>query len=274
LPRYDVHQHLWPEQFIAALSRRTAPPRLDGSRLELADGAYDVDLGDHLLKRRLDLLDRDGIEVACVSLQPTLGCDNEPDLLGAYHDGILELVAASGGRLRALAYGECRDGFAGACVSAHAVDEVAGLAAELRATGQFLFVHPGVPAQTPTEPPWWPVVVDYAVQMQAAFLTWVTGGGHDVPVVFAILAGGGPFQLERLVSRSREATIFGDLYVEVSSYGARAIGLCLSALGGGHLVYGSDTPVIDSRPTLQELANLGDAVAQAVCETNPAKLFR
>jgi 6-methylsalicylate decarboxylase len=274
LPRYDIHQHLWPEQFIAALSRRTAPPRLDGSRLELAGAAYDVDLGDHLLERRLELLDRDGIDVACISLQPTLGCDDEPELLAAYHDGIPELVSASGGRLRALASGECRDGFVGACVSAHALDAIAELAAELRAARQFLFVHPGVPAQTRAEPLWWPVVVDYAAQMETAFLTWITGGGHDVPVVFALLAGGGPFQLERLASREAETTISGDVYLEASSYGPRAIGLCLAALGSGHLVYGSDTPVIDSRPTLQALADLGDAVAEAVCETNPARLFR
>jgi hypothetical protein len=273
LPRYDVHQHLWPEQFIGALSRRTAPPRLDGSRLELVDGAYDVDLGDHGLERRLRLLDQDEIDVACISLQPTLGCDNEPELLAAYHDGILELVGSSGGRLNALASGECREGFVGTCVSAHAVAEVAGLAAELRAAGQFLFVHPGIPEETHPGPSWWPAVVDYAAQMQAAFLTWVTGGGHDVAVVFAILAGGGPFQLERLASRTRKAVIAEDVYVEISSYGPRAIGLCLDALGGDRLVYGSDTPVIDSRPTLQGLTHLGDAVAEAVWETNPARLF-
>ena len=32
LPRFDVHQHLWPEPFLAALERRTEPPCLRRSR--------------------------------------------------------------------------------------------------------------------------------------------------------------------------------------------------------------------------------------------------
>ena len=240
------------------------------------DGSYDVDLEAHRLERRIELLDRDGIDIACVCLQPTLGCDDEPELLEAYHEGILELVASSGGRLRALAHGERREGFVGACVTAQQVlDGVDGLAAELRLSGQFLFVHPGIPAHTdPRRPPWWGVVVDYATQMEAAFLAWVTGGGHDVPVVFAILAGGGPVQLERLASRDAAVSVPDDVYLDTSSYGRRALELCIAALGRDHLVYGSDVPLIDSRPTLRALNDLGDAVAEAVCETNPARLFR
>jgi hypothetical protein len=276
LPKIDVHQHLWPEQFISALSRRDAPPRLQGSRLELVDGQYDVDLETHRLERRIELLDRDGIDVACVCLQPTLGVDDEPDLLGAYHEGILELVASSGDRLRALAYSERREGFVGACVTAQQVlDGVGDLAADLRHAGQFLFVHPGIPVHAdPRRPPWWGVVVDYATQMEAAFLAWVTGGGHDVPVVFAILAGGGPVQLERLASRDATVSVPEDVYLDTSSYGRHALELCIGALGPQHLVYGSDVPLIDSRPTLRALTDLGDAVAEAVCETNPARLFR
>ena len=276
MPRFDLHQHLWPEQFISELSRRDAPPRLQGARLELADGASDVDLDVHRLDRRLELLDRDGIDVACISLQPTLGCDDEPELLAAYHAGIEEMVAASGGRLRALACGERREGFAGACVSAERVlDGVDDLAAELREANQFLFVHPGVPSRKrPGEPTWWSVVVDYATQMQAAFLSWVTGGGQEVPVVFAILAGGAPFQLERLASRETDAAISSDVYLETSSYSRHALELCLASLGSDHLVFGSDTPVIDSRPTLRALGEFGDAVVEAVCESNPARLLR
>jgi 6-methylsalicylate decarboxylase len=251
LPKIDVHQHLWPEQFIFALSRRDSPPRLQGSRLELVDGRYDVDLEAHRLERRIALLE-------------------------AYHEGILELVVSSGGRLRALAYSERREGFVGACVTAQQVlDGVGDLAADLRHAGQFLFVHPGIPVHAdPRRPPWWGVVVDYATQMEAAFLAWVTGGGHDVPVVFAILAGGGPVQLERLASRDATVSVPEDLYLETSSYGRHALELCIGALGQEHLVYGSDVPLIDSRPTLRALTDLGDAVAEAVCKTNPARLFR
>jgi predicted TIM-barrel fold metal-dependent hydrolase len=276
LPRIDVHQHLWPEELISALSRRAAPPRLNGSLLELVDGAYDVDLDDHRLDRRLELLDRDGIDVAVISLQSTLGCEEEPELVAAYHDGMEELVAASGGRLAALACEQRRDGFVGACVSAHRVpDDVGPLAAELKDAGQFLFVHPGIPRHPRAgAPAWWPVVVDYAAQMEAAFLAWITGSGHDVPVVFALLAGGAPFQLERLASRDTAFSVSDHVYLETSSYGRRALELCLASPGREHLVYGSDTPVIDSRPTLRALADLGDAVREAVCETNPARLLR
>ena len=97
--------------------------------------------------------------------------------------------------------------------------------------------------------------------------------GHDVPVVFALLAGGAPFQLERLESRETLFSVADNVYVETSSYGRRALELCLASLGREHLVYGSDTPVIDSRPTLRALADLGDAVTKTVCETNPARLL-
>ena len=53
-------------------------------------------------------------------------------------------------------------------------------------------------------PDWWPAVVDYTSQMQRAYLAWLAHGQErwpDVDVVFAILAGGGPIQLERLASR-------------------------------------------------------------------------
>ena len=71
--------------------------------------------------------------------------------------------------------------------------------------GQVLFVHPGPPGAPATDaPPWWTAVVDYTTQMQAAYFAWLdhgVGQHRDLNVVFAVLAGGGPFQLERLRSR-------------------------------------------------------------------------
>jgi hypothetical protein len=279
LPSFDLHQHLWPEELISALSRRRERPRLRASRLELVDGDYEVDLEAHALERRLELLDRDGIDVACISLPPTLGCEVDPDLLEAYHEGIQALVAAAGGRLCALACGERRDGFVGACVGAQQlIDGVDDLVAELAGTGQFLFVHPGIPAHTCRgAPSWWTAVVDYPAQMQAAFIAWIAEAKSrhpGVPVVFALLAGGGPFQLERLSSRGASSVLHEDVYLDTASYGRRALELCLDAVGPRRLVYGSDTPVIDSRPTLRAVAELGDAVAEAVCRENPAVLLR
>ena len=71
----DMHQHLWPRAFVEALTRRTETPYLDGSMLALPEGTYEVDLDDNLLERRLALLDAAGIDMALVSLQPTLGLE-------------------------------------------------------------------------------------------------------------------------------------------------------------------------------------------------------
>jgi len=56
----DVHQHLWPAPFVAALSRRSRPPRLEGSALVLVEGSYEVDLAAHDPEARVAALDRDG----------------------------------------------------------------------------------------------------------------------------------------------------------------------------------------------------------------------
>lgn len=280
MPSYDVHQHLWPKPLVEALRARSEPPRLAGKTLELHEGSFRVDLRAHELEERLSLLDGDGVDVAVVSLQPTLGAEKAPELLDAYHDGVRELVTAADGRLRAFTAGACLDGFAGACVSAQAVvDGLGELPAELERTGQVLFVHPGPPARLPSGmPDWWAAVVDYTAQMQSAYAAWIARGVQRHPllaVVFALLAGGAPFQLERLRSRGVETqTAFGSrIYLDSASYGRRALELCLEAYGGGQLVYGSDVPVIDPGPTLRALGELGEAVSDAVRKENPTRLF-
>jgi hypothetical protein len=280
MPTFDVHQHLWPESLIRALEARREPPRLRGARLDLREGSFEVDLGADDLDARLRQLDRDETDVALVSLQPTLEWEACPELADAFHAGIDEIVAASGGRLRAFAAGACFEGFAGACVSADAMrGGVPALARELEEAGQVLFVHPGPPGAPPDDAPgWWTAVVDYTAQMQAAYAAWLADGATRharLPVVFAILAGGAPFQLERLRARGGDAglPLRANVYFETSSYGRRAIELCLETHGVDSLLYGSDAPVIDSRPTLRALARLGEAVAVAVREENPTRLF-
>ena len=39
---YDVHQHLWPESFIAALEARDRPPFLTGSELVTSERTSSV----------------------------------------------------------------------------------------------------------------------------------------------------------------------------------------------------------------------------------------
>ena len=97
----------------------------------------------------------------------------------------------------------------------------------------------------------------------------------DLPTVFAILAGGGPFQLERLRSRGVElrTTLHPHGFFDTASYERRAIELCLSTFGVTQLVYGSDTPVIDSRPTLEAVRGFGEGVAELVLGTNASQLL-
>ena len=279
-PSCDVHQHLWPEPLIAALRARAERPRLRADRLELPSGDWPVELEAHSPERRLAELDRDEIDVAVISCPPTLELDDE--LTEAYHDGVAELVAASDGRLRALASRSVRDGFSGACVAAADVVDLDGLAPlldELERRDSILFVHPG-PAPVPAGAPgWWPAVVDYTAQMQAAYATWVARGSATWPelrVVFAILAGGAPFQLERLASRGVDTRglLHPNVYFDTASYGHRALELTLATYGVGQLVYGSDSPVIDGTQTLKSVRDFGQAVADAVCRDNPARLLR
>jgi 6-methylsalicylate decarboxylase len=247
--------------------------------MELAvEGRSPVNLDDHDLSRRIELLDRNGIDVAFISLAPTMEVDGHRELVEAFYTGMLEVAEESRGRLCPLAYGECKDGFAGACVSAGAVvDGLDLLLSELEAAGQMLFVHPGPPGALPSGAPgWWPAIADYTAQMQAAYLAWLARDAaryQRLPVVFAILAGGAPIQAERLQSRNIEVPSQASAYFDTASYGRRALALCADTYGLDRLVFGSDAPVLDPGPGLHVLGELGDAVTEAVCETNPARVL-
>ena len=283
---YDVHQHLWPEPLVSALSRRGERPRLRRGRLETVEGDFDAGLGNHDPDSRIALLDRDGIDIALLSLAPTLGIEALPPeeaapLLSAYHDGIRDVTAASGGRFAALAAGAALDGTAGASLPAAALvsdpGSIAGLLRELERRGHFLFVHPGPARPNAAMPFWWAAVVDYTAQMQAAYAAWLVRGPEypKLRVVFALLAGGAPFQLERLRSRGVDLPLGLDrnVFLDTASYGRRALELCLATYGVRQLVYGSDIPVIESGQTLHAVREFGEAVAKAICGENQGLLL-
>jgi hypothetical protein len=287
VPTFDVHQHLWPEPLLAALARRRRPPQLRGGVLHLErQGSFELDLRAYGLEARLNDLDRDGIDAAVVSLAPSLEIEELPEdeaepLLAAYHEGILECVAQAGGRIRPLAVARVLDGFAGATVGAEALADLEALSPfldDLARSGGVLFVHPGPCDTFAGAPPWWPAVVDYTAQMQAAYAAWLAAGAERWPelrVIFAILAGGGPFQIERLRSRGFDVrkALLPNVYLETASYGRRALELCLATFGVGQLLYGSDTPIVDPRLTLRDVRRFGQAVADALCRDNPTRLF-
>jgi predicted TIM-barrel fold metal-dependent hydrolase len=114
--------------------------------------------------------------------------------------------------------------------------------------------------------------------MQAAYFAWLEHGVErqpDLNVVFAVLAGGGPMQLERLRSRGGdpERARHPRIHLDTASYGARALGLAVEAVGAAQLVYGSDRPVVDPAATLDALAGLGPDVLDTVRVANPDRLF-
>ncbi len=285
---YDVHQHLWPEPFVGALRSRRTPPRLDGEELVTIEGRFAVNLAAHEARVRLDALDRDGIDVAVLSLQPSLGLDVLPvderrQLEASWVEGVTELTAAPGRRFLAFSPSDVREGFAGVSIGSSEFADLDGSAASLDAAadaGAVLFVHPDAgPAPAATRPSWWEWVVGYPARMQEAYLAWLAFGRNRWPtlrVLFAMLGGGGPFQLERLARRGVDvrSALDPNTFFEVSTHGRRAIELCVETFGVSQLAYGSDTPVVDPAPTLDAVRGFGDAVRHVLQSDTPSRLLR
>lgn len=285
--RTDIHQHLWPEEFLAALSARARPPRLDANDLYLdGERVWPLDVDSHALEKRLGLLDRYELGRTVVSLQPTLGLDRLPyeeadELTGTWEAGILQLARASRGRILPLAAREPAEGFVGLCVAAKALldlDELAPRLDALARSGGFLFVHPGAASAPDGAPVWWTAIMDYTAQMQAAYFSWVAHGAArwpDLDVVFAILAGGGPFHLERMAARGLDerAAMLPRVWFDTSTYGRRALELVLSTFGVDPMIFGSDIPVVDPQAGVDAVRSFGEAVAAAVFSANPERLL-
>jgi len=250
-----------------------------------------VDLAGHDPVERAALADADGL--ACVVVAPStpLGIEALPageaePLLAAYHEGVAALPAP----FRAWASvslaepdptslaGLLDQGFAGVCVAADALGGPAGydrLGPVLETLERFdtpLLIHPGpVPAPPPSAPPWWSALTDYVSTMQTAwyaFSLWGRPAHPRLRVCFAMLAGLAPLHRERLLARGGDNLRDPGVFLDVSSYGERAIDAVLREIGVDQLVYGSDRPVVapHSLP-------LGDAVLAALRERNPSRLL-
>jgi predicted TIM-barrel fold metal-dependent hydrolase len=297
-PAIDIHQHLWPEPLLRALSQRHAPPmlvrRATGWVLRL-DGEPEaaVDLADHDPERRAALVDADGLDRALVAPSVPLGIEALPageaePLLEAYHDGVTALPARFGA-WAAVGLAEpdpvaltrqLDAGFVGACIAADALaspdgfERLGPVLEALERRGAPLLVHPGS-AQGPVGtrmPGWWPALTDYVAAMQAAWHALPAWGRPAHPrlrVCFAMLAGLAPLHRERLVARGGVAISDPGVFLDVSSYGARAVDAVLREVGVDRLVHGSDRPV----GTCPELP-LGEAVTRALRGRNPDRLLR
>jgi 6-methylsalicylate decarboxylase len=169
-------------------------------------------------------------------------------------------------------------GFAGACVAADALGGPAGydrlgpVLETLERHDAPLLIHPGpVPTAPPSAPHWWAALTDYAFTMQSAwyaFSLWGRPAHPKLRVCFAMLAGLAPLHRERLLARGGEAVRDPGVFLDVSSYGERAIDAVLREIGVDQLVYGSDRPVVAPRDL-----PLGDAVLAALRERNPSRLL-
>jgi 6-methylsalicylate decarboxylase len=273
--RIDFHQHVWTDEFRSALARRRRAPYLRGRRLVLPRGGeFDLDADTYAPEQRLAALDRAGLDLAIVSLPPTM--EPTPELAELWNERAHELAARSNGRLLPLAYREARPGFLGAIVAAPDLLDLGSLTPlldKLQAQHQLLFVHPG-PALSASNG-WWASGVDYTAQMQAAYAAWLANGSRRWPelrVVFALLAGGAPFQVERLVRRGLDsrAPFAPNMWFETSSYGERALELTLQTFGAARLLFGSDAPVDGVGDALRALRPFGDALETAVLVSNPS----
>jgi 6-methylsalicylate decarboxylase len=288
----DVHQHLWPTQLIDALRRRTRPPRLRGWTLQLHGQPDDpLDPTAHDLAARTEQAVRDGLDLALVCLSSPLGIEFLPpgeadELLDAYHDGVLALPPPFQGWAAArltqpdgaeLAR-QLERGFVGLQLPATALlDErgyrtAAPLLEVLEDAQRPLMIHPGVAGPSPHASPWWPAMVDYVQQMHAAWFAFREYGRPTYPglrVCFAMLAGLAPIHGERFASRTGLRSVLDERsFLEISSYGTRAIDATIRVLGIDVLVNGSDRPY--SEPKLPEL---GPAAVAAIRSSNPARLL-
>ena len=287
MPTYDLHQHLWPASFVSALRERTTPPFLARDELVTREGRFRLELAQHDPEARLHALDRSGIDVAALTLQPSLGLDDVSDderavLEEAWVDGVAELVAASSGRLLAFSPSRARAGFVGISLGSSSFADFDRSAPVLDAAAEantLVFVHPDAGrAADPSRPDWWEWVVGYPSRMQEAYLAWLATGRERWPtlrVLFAMLGGGGPFQLERLARAGSDvrSALDPNAFFDVSTHGRRAIELCIETFGVHQLVYGSDTPVIDPQPTLDAVRGFGDAVADVLQSETPTRLL-
>ncbi len=290
----DLHQHLWPEPFLAALRARRTAPRLDGWELHLpGERPYAIDPVHHKPGARAAQAAEDGDELVLLSPSAALGLDRLPppearELAAAWLDGALSLPApfrawAMAGTVQpdpqaleqALSAGAVGLELPADLLAAPGgFDHLAPLLDALEAAGRPLLVHPG-PAgsqDVPGRPVWWAPVVPYVAQLHAAWWAWSCEGRARHPrlaVCFVALAGLGPLHGERMRARGGSGRPVDPLtFLETSSYGTQAVDAVIRVLGIDVVCHGSDRPYADpSHPAF------GAAAMHAIRTVNPGRLL-
>jgi 6-methylsalicylate decarboxylase len=120
-----------------------------------------------------------------------------------------------------------------------------------------LFVHPGpdpwsAPPRAAAGPAWLPALTRYVAEMNAAWHIFAAIRPRlpRIKVVFAMLAGLAPLQVERLQARGgpTSAVLDTNVFYDTSSYGPRAVRAVARVVGPDQIVYGSDRPVVEPHP--------------------------
>jgi hypothetical protein len=289
----DIHQHLWPEPFLAALRARRTAPRLDGWTLHLpGERPCAIDPAHHDPELRAAT---EPAGLALVAVSAALGLDRLPPgdaavLADAWHEGALALPApfrawATAGTVApdpdaldaALAQGAVGLELPADVLAAPAgLDRLAPLLDVLERAGRPLLVHPGPAGRQddPRRPGWWAPVVPYVAQLHAAWWAWAHAGRTlfpDLPVCFVALAGLGPLHGERQRARGGGPGGVVDplTFVETSSYGTLAVDAVIRVLGIDVVCQGSDRPY--AAPP--KLGGLGAAAEHAIRSANPERLL-
>ena len=286
----DVHQHLWPEDVLAVLERRSAAPRARRRgrcwRIDLpGEPSFEIDPVDHDPEQRARGLD---VDRALIAPSPPVGAEglparealaavaawqlaaeSFPDELGWWSIVPTALPVEEQAELLKEAVAS---GAAGLCLAANrlatpaAAAQALPLLAAAAVAGVPVFVHPGpvaAGAAGARQPSWWAPSTGYVAQQHAAWHAFQAAARPQLPalrVIFALLAGLAPLHAERTAARGGpggERSVHDPLvFYDTSSYGPEAIRAIAAAVGIGQLVHGSDFPVADERP---------DAVEQAFC---------
>jgi hypothetical protein len=300
--RIDIHQHLWTEPLVWALSRREELPFVrqeQGLTVLYLKGErpYVIDLAAESVSSRAALVDKDGLDRALVCLSHPLGIDALPreealGLIDAYHQGALALGEPFGVWGAVALDGLDGDdvdhaldlGCAGISLPAGAFSSLEGLArlgpvlARLERREAPVLIHPGpgiagkADEVSLGDPLWWPALTRYVAEMHAAWLAFASVGRRSHPelrVIYTMLAGLAPLHAERLISRGGPTSDELDplIFYDTSSYGQRAIGKLEGVVDAGQILYGSDRPVVDpgtsSTPSDLEWSLLEDCSRRA-----------